>query len=838
MRYVYDTEIFKYDWLFIAKEQETGKYTVIHNDNEELIEFLNAHEDDIFIGFNSKHYDRYIVKGICNGYDTFELKELNDYLIGGGNGWEHPDLKFKYNPKFNNVDIMDDMMLGMSLKAIEGHLGMNIQESEVDFDLDRPLNSQELQSTIFYCKHDVDATEKVVELRKDYLDNKVNIGKLAGLDEAKALSLTNAKLTSSLLRAERVEHDDERKYVYPPNLKREYIPQEVFDFFNRMHDESISDDELFNSKLNIKIRDCEITLAYGGAHGAIDNYIEEATDDRVIINDDIKSFYPHLCTLYHYTSRNIPDPSIYEKVLEDRMKAKASGDKATAEALKLVVNTTYGAQLNEYNDLYDPLMARSVCISGQLFIVELLMQLDRNVSSMKIVQVNTDGIMISLNKDELDKAHEVMDEWQARTGFELEEDHIKKIVQKDVSNYIEVQMDDKVKIKGGYLVRGISKVGAFKVNNNAIVVAEALIKYFTEGTPIETTVNNCNDILAYQFIAKAGSKYDRAYQLVGDKEIPIQKVNRVYASKNKEYGKLYKVKASNGQVAKIEGLPEYCIIDNDNHLTIDDIDKQYYIDFAKKRLNDFLGIENKKGGKMAETTASKTKKTETKLNVWQKLNKARKMFLDENIQKSGFNATGDGFFYFELKDIVPAATKIFNEIGIAQQMYFTERDAYAQVHNCDDLEETPILFSIPFEKQEPIISRAGNVVTPKIQCMGSSVTYYRRYLWQLILDIIQQDEVDSTDTSVKLEKAQEAPKYTSPEQRAEITQELTNVEGFADALQVEGLKNVLNQLVVLKPEMQSTVDALTAQTKNFTNIKRADCEKLIQKFSALLEVQE
>ena len=427
-------------------------------------------------------------------------------------------------------------------------------------------------------------------------------------------------------------------------------------------------------------------------------------------------------------------------------------------------------------------------------------------------------------------------EWQERTGFTLEEDKVKQIAIKDVNNYCEVLENGTINIKGGYLVRGISKAGAFKVNNNAIVVAEALLNYFTKGIPIETTIENDNDILAYQFIAKAGSKYDRAYQLVGDKEIPIQKVNRVYASKNKEYGKLYKVKASNGQIAKIEGLPEYCIIDNDNHLTIDDIDKQYYIDFAKKRLNDFLGTEKEE--KMAETTATKTRKTETKLNVWQKLNKARKMFLDENIQKSGFNATGDGFFYFELKDIVPAATKIFNEVGIAQQMYFTERDAYAQVHNCDDPEETPILFSIPFEKQEPIISRAGNVVTPKIQCMGSSVTYYRRYLWQLILDIIQQDEVDSTDTSVKLEKAQEAPKYTSPEQRAEITQELTNVEGFADALQVEGLKNVLNQLVVLKPEMQSTVDALTAQTNNFTNIKRADCEKLIQKFSVMLEVQE
>ena len=271
--FIYDTETFKYDWLFIAKELGSEKYEVIYNDNDELIEFLKEHEEDIFIGFNSKRYDKYIVKGIYNRLDNIEMKQLNDYLISGGNGWEHPDLKYMYNPVFNNVDIMDDMQMGLSLKSIEGHLGMNIQESEIDFDINRPLTKEELDSTIYYCKHDVDATEKIVELRKDYLDNKVNIGKLAGLDEARALSLTNAKLTSSLLRAERVEHDDERKYVYPPNLKREYIPQEVFDFFNRMHDESISDDEFFNSKLELSIGKCQITIGLGGIHGCQNNFM-------------------------------------------------------------------------------------------------------------------------------------------------------------------------------------------------------------------------------------------------------------------------------------------------------------------------------------------------------------------------------------------------------------------------------------------------------------------------------------------------------------------------------------------------------------------------------------
>ena len=163
--------------------------------------------------------------------------------------------------------------MGLSLKAIEGHLGMDICETEVDFTLERPLTKEELESTIFYCKHDVDATEKILDLRKNYLQNKINIGKLAGLNEVKAMSMTNAKLTAAMLKARSTEHDDERCYQYPENLRREYIPQEVFDFFDRMKDDSLSDKDVFTGKLNITIGDCPVTIGYGGIHGAIPNFM-------------------------------------------------------------------------------------------------------------------------------------------------------------------------------------------------------------------------------------------------------------------------------------------------------------------------------------------------------------------------------------------------------------------------------------------------------------------------------------------------------------------------------------------------------------------------------------
>ena len=830
---VYDVEVFCEDWLVIFKDIETGKYTCVQNDNEELKECIS--EDCIYIGFNSKHYDQFIIKAICCGFTPQEVKQVNDFIIGGGQGWECPMLR-DFFFRFNNVDIKDDMQMGLSLKAIEGHLGLSVEESTVPFDIDRPLTEEELKETAKYCIHDVDTTEKLVELRKDYLKNKIHIGKLAGLDEVKAMGMTNAKLTAALLKAEQKPHDDERKYVYPPNLKHEYIPQEVFDFFDRMYDPEISDKELFSDKQTFSIGDCPGVVGYGGIHAAIPNYFFVETEDRVIRNKDVASYYPHLMTLCGYTSRNIPSAKVFEDVLETRMKAKASGDKATANALKLVVNTTYGALLNKYNDLFDPLMGRSVCITGQLFLMELAQHLYADIPDLKIVQLNTDGIMVECDRKYLPKLDEICDEWQSRTGFELEEDAVVRIAQKDVNNYVEVQEGGKAKSKGGYLVRGISTVGAFNINNNACIVAAAVKEYLVNGVPVEDTINGCNDIFQFQLIAKAGVKYREAYHLVDGEKVPVQKVNRVYATKDERYGKLFKVKAENDSTAKIEMLPEHCIIDNDNHLTIDDVDKTFYIEMAKKRINDFLGIkpEKKKGGRKKMATTKKTETAEiTAMNIYQKLLKARAMFLEADVKKTGKNMHLS-FKYFELEDIVPTATRIFGEVGIVPLVNFTADTATMTIVNTDNPEET-VTFVSPFNQIAPIVSNTGKQATNEMMALGSSITYMRRYLYMIALDICESDGIDANaGVPAPAAPAPKAPPAT-PEQRQEVKQELTAPADNATALQIKGLKAVLKKLKDADPSKEEMIAQIAVQTNGFTVISKADCETLIQRITAMLE---
>ena len=365
----------------------------------------------------------------------------------------------------------------------------------------------------------------------------------------------------------------------------------MFEFFNRLYDTSLSDEVVFTSKLNFDIGECQVTLGYGGIHGAIPTYREKSTETRSIRNRDVASYYPHLMTLDGYCSRSIPDPESYAVMLETRMQAKKSGDKATANALKLVANTTYGAMLNKYNDLFDPLMGRSVCITGQLRLLELTNHLVAECTTLKVVQLNTDGIMVSLDDCDLETYDAICQEWQDRTGFELEEDCIAEIVQKDVNNYVEIATDGSTKIKGGQLVRGIAPAGAFNVNNNATIVAKALLDYFAKGIPVADTIKSCNEMLSFQLVAKASSKYSSTFQIVGEEKVPIQKCNRVYATKDRRYGTLYKVHSETGASAKIAGLPPHCLIDNNNELSIEMIDKSWYVRLAEKYVNDFLGIK-------------------------------------------------------------------------------------------------------------------------------------------------------------------------------------------------------------------------------------------------------
>ena len=535
-----------------------------------------------------------------------------------------------------------------------------------------------------------------------------------------------------------------------------------------------------------------------------------------------------------YASRNIPSFEKFKEVYETRIAAKKAGNKSLANNYKLVLNTCYGATLNPHNPLYDPLQARSVCISGQLYLLELANHLYTSIEGLEVIALNTDGILLEFDETQYDAVQEILGEWQARTHFELEEDKIVKLIQPNVNNYLQILDDGKVKIKGGYLVRGIAPAGAFNVNNNMICVSKAIIDYFVKDTSPEDTINSNDNLFDYQLIAKAGSKYSESYQIVDGAKVPIQKVNRVYATANERYGTLYKTHGQTGRDAKIEGLPEHCIVDNDNHLTIQDVDKSWYIALAKKRINDFMGIKEKKGGrkKLAETK-------KPMLNIYAKLNEARLRVLKSGMKKSGKNMHLS-YKYFELEDIVPVVTPIFNDLGLLAIADFGTDVAYMTVIDCDAPDDR-LVFSARRADLSSMLDGKNKAVTP-LQLLGSEHTYLRRYLYMMALDIVENDEMEGMlGEDDEPEQPPEVPKRKippTPEQRQEIKQELTNPEGKATDLQIKQLKEACAKLLQVKADARPVMEKWALESKGFTEMTKAACEKRLIAVSDLLAAAE
>lgn len=569
---VYDFEVFIYDWLVVIKDIVNQEYEIIVNDSDKLKSFWESHQKSMFIGYNNKHYDDNIMKTIIAGQNPYSVSKLlideekSPYSI-------FKALKIKDLPIIS-FDLMQDIK-GLSLKEVEGFLETSIEESNIDFTITRKLTEEEIQDTINYCKHDVDSTELFLnKIRSPYLKSKLEIARLFKLP-MNILNRTNADLVSMVLEANRQSHDDELKYDLPPELELNKY-KNILKLYTG-HDLD------YKQKLKVNVAGVEHIYAWGGLHGALPNFKYQGKLWQI----DATSFYPTLMIQHNYMSRNLSDSSKFKELVETRIKAKKEGNKGIADALKLLINSCYGAMKAPWNNLYDAKMANQVCITGQLFLTDLIEKIE---PYCKLVQSNTDGIVVIPYDEEKIKEEISKVEKRIRVNFEIDE--YSGIWQKDVNNYIILTKDGKVKSKGAYVSqyhRAREKNKGFK--NSGRILDDAVVDYFINGIDPRKTIEECDDIFAFQLICKMGGSYESVFWIRESGDVKVNKVNRVYASKNKSDGNLYKVKLKDEKLRKdsIANLPEHCLVDNGATCSIEDIDKEWYIQTAYKRIEDYKG---------------------------------------------------------------------------------------------------------------------------------------------------------------------------------------------------------------------------------------------------------
>ena len=261
----YDFEVTAHDWLLVLKDYRNRKRIVFHNSIANDIQNFIDMNNPILMGYNNNGYDKYILKAILSGYTPEEIKEVNDYIIAGGNGWE---LDLGYTKVPTQIDLINCIIPRKSLKELEGNLRMNITESTVDFNIKTKWTEQEYEEMLYYCSADVDALFPIFDMLMTRFKSKYIIAKLGKMDPEYALSLTDANLTAVLLGAERQEHDDNFIYTYPSVIDKSKIPQEVLDYFDDVIKHN--DLEYKPEGPTLQIDECVIKLQLGGLHGAKD----------------------------------------------------------------------------------------------------------------------------------------------------------------------------------------------------------------------------------------------------------------------------------------------------------------------------------------------------------------------------------------------------------------------------------------------------------------------------------------------------------------------------------------------------------------------------------------
>ncbi len=548
---------------------------VIINDSNKLRDFYELNKKSVFVGFNNKHYDNHIFKGILKGMDPFKISQ--DIIVEKKQGWQ---VVSGWDYQFASFDLMKSIrgFFG-GLKEIEANMGWSIEESEIDFKMDRKLNQQELDSTEKYCKFDVKATKRIALLNKAALESQLKIVVDYGLP-MRFLIKTHAQLTAELLGAIRKRHGDDNEYTLAKEININKYPQTV---------EYFTSGDVPKRPLIIEVAGTKCVFGRGGIHSAVHNYIGTEKNNLMLI--DVTSYYPNLMINYNYLPRTIAgENNSFEKITKLREAHKKAGRKAEADALKLVIVTTYGAMDEPYNDLYDPKMRLQVAVTGQLLLLDLIEKLEPH---MTLVQSNTDGIIIEAHNEPV--IRKVVKEWEIRTGLNMEYTKAKKLFQKDVNNYILVEQDGSVKVKGSYVTQynNYKKPSQF-IKCNGAIIDKAVVEYFVNDTPVETTIKNETDIIQFQFVAKHTYKYQGMYQdqvLNGRiKKIKLQKVNRYFPTLNKNFGKLYKSKGED-VYHKVTNTPDYTKVINwdiqgspSNWKEKIELDEQFYIDAANKRI--------------------------------------------------------------------------------------------------------------------------------------------------------------------------------------------------------------------------------------------------------------
>lgn len=566
----YDFEVFRHDWCVTIINPIEKIMKIIVNDTNALKRYYNKHKNQIWVGYNSRNYDTFIMKGLLLNMNPKKVND--DIILRNMKGWQI-SREFK-NIKFLNFDIYTKN----SLKTLEGFMGNDIRETEVDFNLNRKLTHKEIRQTIKYNVHDVEQTIEVFRRNVYLYESQIQLIETFGMD-IDMIGLTQAQLTANILGCKQVKRDDEFdiKLVPTLRLKKYCYAREWFENKDNMD---------YKKTFSMNVCGIPHQFGWGGLHGCPE---EPLHLKGKIFHVDVTSYYPSIMIKYNFLTRNTDDKTRYKQIYDIRVQLKKEGKKKEQAPYKIVLNGTYGICKDKFSSAYDPRQANNVCVNGQLMLLDLLEHLEPYIT---LIQSNTDGLIIQVdnNEEKINKVMNICHRWENRTGMGLGFDEITEIFQKDVNNYVFRFTNGKLERKGAYVME------LDDLNYDLPIVNKALVDYMMRGISVEETIENCMELKEFQKIVKISGNYMGGWH---NGEFLHDKTFRVFASNDMNDSYLGKYKYEGATIEKFANTPEHCFIKNDsvNGVAVTKkLDKDWYIRLAKKRLEDFGLDVNKKIG--------------------------------------------------------------------------------------------------------------------------------------------------------------------------------------------------------------------------------------------------
>lgn len=553
-------------WMCCMKDYQTGKEHTIINDREEFMRVFNKNKDSVWVGYNIKGYDVWIMKAIIADIDPCMVSRrlIKEHI----NGW-------KIDPSFNKIDVIIFELMtanNRGLKELELYMGEDIQESSVSFDLTHYPTDSEIEELTKYCLHDVRMTHKVFEEQYYRYEAQLGLVEYFNLNPL-MLSRTEAQLSAYILGAKKpsIPRDDDYDFDIIDTLSLNKY-KHVIDWYRNETNRGSK------KTLNLNVYGVESVFGWGGMHSALNKYEAE----EYIVHSDGISFYSAIMIEYNLLSRNVKDPQKFTDIRDNRVRLKDVKD-PVEKSLKLVLTATSGGAKDEYNELYDPKQGNAVCVNGQLLLLDLIEKVEEEFgNNAKFIQGNTDGVIFKFNsKEDVDKYLKLCEQWCIRTRIKLDHDFIKRIIQKDVNNYIAIYEDDSIKRVGAY-VKKLSLL-----DNDLPIVNKAITEKIINNVPIADTINNATNLIDFQKCVKITGQY--SHGLHGVEPIHL-KILRVFASKLPSDSAITKVRPGKNP-ERIPYTPDRAFIDNgkvkDKEIP-DKLDREWYIELAEKRYEDFV----------------------------------------------------------------------------------------------------------------------------------------------------------------------------------------------------------------------------------------------------------